>query len=367
MFPDRIVQDKGFGFHMLCIRRFQVTAFFSLILCTTAYPAGIMAAWRCSSSKAQKKRAPKAPAIKKAKADADITKQDPAGADSKLTAVVCRWGNADWVFHSAGTLWQVQVRQQAGGSVLGHMGFRMNLTPTVMQALRRHPRSPEVCNLKTLFSAARVKVLNGAPPVDGKRNNDPDNMNVKDWEPVLYAAGEVPYEALTVVHLVMEEKVRFGLLPKMPAMHLVWAMGPGEEPPEAKPPACWTPVREEVSGQKPDCKPIFQMSCPFKVPPPLGRQHILAHLQVAEDGDKKYTLTFSGGLYYFRNEFNKAKITGCQANHPRTGVADYLRFLDSQDGPNAFQAKVAAILNDVLGGIPVLLTHEVLEVEDSFL
>ena len=64
------------------------------------------------------------------------------------------------------------------------------------------------------------------PPVDGERSNGPvpDNMNVKDWEPVLYAAGEVPYEALTVVHLVMEEKVQFGLLPKMPAMHLVWAL-----------------------------------------------------------------------------------------------------------------------------------------------
>lgn len=126
-------------------------------------------------------------------------------------------------------------------------------------------------------------------------------------------------------------------------------------------------MREEVSGQKPDCKPIFQMSCPFKVPPPLGRRHILAHLQVAEDGEKKYTLTFSGGLDFFRNEFNKAKISGCQASHPRTGVADYLRLLDSQDGPNAFQAKVAAVLEDVLGGIPVLLTHEILEVEDSFL
>ena len=102
--------------------------------------------------------------------------------------------------------------------MLGHMGFRMNLIPTVMQALKRHPRSPGVCNLKTLFSASRVKVLNGAPPVDGERSNDPDNMNVKDWEPVLYAAGEVPYEALPVVHLVMEEKVRLGLLPKMPAM-----------------------------------------------------------------------------------------------------------------------------------------------------
>lgn len=312
-----------------------------------------MATWRHASTKDQKKRAPKAPAIKKAKADPDITKQDHAAANSKLTAIVRRRGNADWVFHSEGTLWQVQVRQHVGRSVLGEMGFRMNLIPTVMQALRHHPRSPEVHNLKTLFSAAKVKVLNGAPPIDGKRNNDPDNMNVKDWQPVLYAAGEVPYEALTVVKLVMEEKVRRGVLPKLPAMHLVWALGAA--------------MREEVSGQKPDAKPIFQMHCPFKVPPPLGWRHILAHLQVAGGSEKKYTLTFSGGLYYFRNEFNKAKITGCQASHPRTGVADYLRVLDNLDAPNAFKAKVAAVLNDVLGGIPVVLTHEVPEVEDSFL
>ena len=41
--------------------------------------------------------------------------------------------------------------------------------------------------------------------------------------------------------------------------------------------------------------------------------------------------------------------------------------LDNLDDPNAFKAKVAAVLNDVLGGIPVVLTHKVPEVEDSFL
>ena len=314
--------------------------------------------------------------VKQAKADPGITKQDQTSKghleavdELKLTAIARRWGNADWAFHSPGSLWQIQVCHYSPDErTVGKALFKKSLIETVQMALRRHPQSPEIYDLKTLFRVAKVKVLNGAP-LNEKMHwkpgcNDPDNMNLKEWEPVLYAAGDTPYEALTVVRLVMEEKVCTKLLPRLPDLHLVWALRAGEEPPEAGPPRNWMEVEEEVSGQRPDGKLFHVLHCPFEVLPAFGRRHILAHLQGLEG---KYALTFSGGIYYFRDKFDKARVPGRKAAHPRIGDPDFVRILYNQDGGNASKSKVANILNDVLGGIPVLLTHETGEGDDAFL
>ena len=317
--------------------------------------------------------------VKQAKADPGVTKQHQTskrhlGAihELKLTAIARRWGSSDWVFHSPGTLWQIQVchylpDDRAPGKAL----FKKNLIETVQMALRHHPQSPEIYDLKTLLRVAKVKVLNRAPLNEKMHlkpwSNDPDNMNLREWEPVLYAAGDTPYEALTVVRLVMEEKVRAKLLPRLPALHLVWALRAGEKPPEAGPPKNWMEVQEEVSGQRPDGNLFYASHCPFEVLPALGRRHILAHLQRPACPEGKYSLTFSGGIYYFRDKFDKAKVPGRRAAHPRMGDQDFVRVLYNQDGGNTSKTKVATILNDVLGGIPVLLTHETGEGDDAFL
>lgn len=310
--------------------------------------------------------------VKQAKADPGMTKQDQTSqGELKLTAIARRWGDADWVFHSPGHLWQIQICHYAHDGTIGKALFKKSLIETVQMALRHHPQSPEIYDLKTLLRVAKVKVLNGAP-LNEKMHwkpgcNDPDNMNLKEWEPVLYAAGDTPYEALTVVRLVMEEKVRAKLLPRLPDLHLVWALRAGEEPPEAGPPRNWMEVQEEVSGQRPDANLFNASHCPFEVLPALGRRHILAHLQRLTGPEGNYALTFSGGIYYFRDKFDKARVPGRKAAHPRMGDPDFVRILYNQDGGNASKIKVATILNDVLGGIPVLLTYEAPEADDAFL
>ena len=200
---------------------------------------------------------------KQAKADPGVTKQDQTSAghlgaihELKLTAIVRRWGNADWVFHSPETLWQIQVcHYSPDDRILGKALFKKSLIETVQMALRHHPHNPEIHDLKTLLRVAKVKVLNGAPLNEKMHlkpwSNDPDNMNFREWEPVLYAAGDTPYEALTVVRLVLEEKVRTKLLPRLPDLHLVWALRAGEESTEGRPPRNWMEAQEDVSGQRP--------------------------------------------------------------------------------------------------------------------
>ena len=305
---------------------------------------------------------------KKVKTDPETIKRDRAAKAAanaakdemrlKLTAVARRWGRAEFVFQSPGTLWQIQVEHFGCDGSLGQASFKKSLIGTMQDSLRYHP-SREIFDMKSLLIVAKVKVLNGAPAsVEG--GSDPDNLGLKRWEPVLYAAGDTPYAALTVVRLVMEQKVRAELLPKLPDLQLVWALRAGEAPPQEAPPRNWTAVHKDVSDVTLRC-------CPFKVLPPLGRRHILAHMQLKDGPEKTYILSFSGGISYHRKEFEDARVPGRKANNRRTGEPDFIRLLYNLDGANASKAKVASVLDGVLGGIPVLFTHDIPEANDDFL
>ena len=306
---------------------------------------------------------------KKAKTDPETIKRDRAAKAAanahkdevrlKLTAVARRWGRADLVFRLPGTLWQIQVEHSGCDGSLGQASFKKSLISTLQDALHYHPYRA-VFDLKSLSTVAKVKVLNGAPgSVEG--SSDPDNLGTKHWEPVLYAAGDTPYEALTVVQLVMEQKVRAELLHKLPELRLIWALRAGEAQPQEAPPKNWTVVHNDASAV------TVSLCCPFKVLPPLGRRHILAHLQLKDGPEKTYTLNFSGGIFYHRKEFDEARVPGRKANNLRTGAPDFIRLLYNLDGANASKAKVTDILDGVLGNIPVLLTHDIPEANDAFL
>ena len=308
---------------------------------------------------------------KKVKTDPDTIMRDRAAKAAanahkeelrlKLTAVARRWGRADLIFQSQpGTLWQIQVEHFGCDGGLGKASFKMSLMSTLQEALRHHP-SREVFDLKSLFTVAKVKVLKGEPGATQDISN-PDKVGLKRWEPVLYAAGDTPYAALTVVQLVMEQKVRAALLPKVPNLQLAWAMRAGEAPPQAAPPRNWIAMHID------DASAVILRCCPFKVLPPLGRRHVLAHVQLLQDGPQNtYALSFSGGTYYHRKEFDEAGVTGRKANNPRTGKPDFIRLPYNLDGTSASKAKVADVLTGVLGSMPVLLTHDIQDTKDAFL
>ena len=166
---------------------------------------------------------------KKSKADLKAEAEARANARCKeyckekskdLTAVVRRWGCASWVFRSPEPLWQIQVRHVAHPQA----AFGDGLISTACRALVHHPAA-EIHDLKTLFKEAKVKVLAGAPPEPGKGSTDPDRVGILDWVPVLYVAGAGPLEGLTVIKLVMEEKVRMGL--NAATSHIFLALGTG--------------------------------------------------------------------------------------------------------------------------------------------
>ena len=339
----------------------SVCSVFHLMPPLACLPAGVIAMARGGPT-------PKWNKEKKVKTDAETIKRDRAAKAAanaakdelrlKLTAVARRWGRADLVFRSPGTLWQIQVEHFGCDGRLGQASFKKSLIGTLQDALHYHPYR-EVCDLKSLLTVAKVKVLNGAPgPVEG--SSDPDNLGMKHWEPVLYAAGDTPYEALTVVRLVMEQKVRAQLLHKLPDLQLVWALRAGEAPPQEAPPRNWTVMHNDVSTLTLRC-------CPFKVLPPLGRRHILAHMQLKGGPKKTYILSFSGGIYHHRKELDEARIPGRKANNLRTGKPDFIRLLYNLDGGDASKAKVSDVLNGALGRIPVLLTHDIPGANDTFL
>lgn len=292
----------------------------------------------------------------------------------KVTAVARRWGFADWVLPSPEPLWQVRVEHSARGYALHKGAFKKDLIETVSKALCRHPARPRVSDLKTLFKEAKVKVLNGAPPqpsgCDYGRSNDPDHMGFIDWEPVLYVAGATPVEALVVIQLVMEEKVLHGLLPGVPKFTLVWALGPGEEPPRAALPELWSSLCEIAPRHEPHRRPL-SLPNPFEVLPPLHRRHLLGHLEAAvktgPSGSSFYDLKIYGGTFYFRFGLDRLKIPNRQMSVPPRNEKEWVRILYSLDGGDGNKALIQKVLVEALRSVPLLLTCEVEDDGNAFL
>ena len=275
--------------------------------------------WRCKAAKRE-----------------EAARGEPTG--EPLVAIIRRWGMANWALGGTGPLWQILVVHVDGAGREGSFGH--HLIATMIKALHHHP-SPDARNLRGLLKSKKVRVLNGAP--------DPDKMSWgrDDWVPVMYAAGDTPYEALRVILLVMQEKVRQNLLTQMPPEFSVdWALG--ERPAEPLPPP-W----------KIACDSGFYagLQDPFRVLPPRGHEHITCELQQLP-ADHKYRLEFSGGVDPFKAGFEKADV-------PRQ-TCGRCRFLHDLAFDERSKDRVKQVLHTVLGGLPVELRFSVRHLDDAF-
>lgn len=292
-----------------------------------------------------------------------------------LKATARRWGNASWVWNDGpGSLWQVQVKHDAVEYSMEQGAFRKSLIKTAREALKYHP-NPKVFDLNTLRREEKVIVLNGAPPSGPGQSDsradqsdsrvDPDSMGFVTWRPVLYAAGGSPIAALTVIRLIMEEKVRAKQFPKLPSFTLVYAMGPHEEPPLCKlNPDVWTVTTAGWWHHS-----LYHN--PFSFLPPLGRRHVLGYLQVAsksgDDGSVLYDLFLYGGIYYFRDGFDRLKVPMFSKRPlPATGKTDTFRALYGLKDGEGVRVYIQKVLHEALLGVPVKFTNVVENAEDAF-
>lgn len=268
-----------------------------------------------------------------------------------------RWGCADWVFRSSEPLWQIQVRHVAHPQA----AFGDGLISTACRALVHHP-AVEIHDLKTLFKEAKVKVLAGAPPEPGKGSTDPDGVGILDWVPVLYVAGTGPLEGLIVIKLVMEEKVRVGLMPQLPTFSLHWELAPGEALPRVAIPAPWTSTQSLAPRHWPTgtCR-----QSPFAVLPPVGRRHVLACVQIAAKRGQ-YDLFLYGGIYTFREAFDRLKVPCRKMPIPSVGHADWVRLLYGFSLGDAMKAHIKKILEEALRSVPLFLVNGIEDARDPF-
>eukprot|EP00435_Cladocopium_sp_Y103_P033202 s2508_g8.t1 len=324
--------------------------------------------WGVRSSIVKNKKTKTDPETLKAKVEA--IKEEKR---MKLTAVARCWGSAEWIWPGTQSLWQIQVQHCAWDTSLGQGSFRKSLVDTARRALLRHPAFPKICDLKSLFKEGRIKILNGAPPQEARVNPssvDPDGLGLSPWEPVLYAAGDTPFEALTVIRLVMEDKVQGGLLSRLPALHLVWALLPDQEAPKESLPELWTAISVTVPRSEPNC---LAQPNPFAVLPPLGRRHVLGHLQIAAKNKKiktcdvpLYDFKIFGGIYYFKDGFDSLKIPLAKMEVPTNGDKEYVRILyDLQVGDHT-RCFIQKVLQEVLHNLPMLLINDIPNEDDDF-
>ena len=121
--------------------------------------------------------------------------------------------------------------------------------------------------------------------------------------------------------------------------------------------------------------PAFIPPEPFRVMPPKGRRHVVAHLeknddgidgpaaseheQDAEDGDgtrqeddATYTLSFWGCIYHFKERFEAKGIPGSLVSTKSQEHKDYVRYLKVGLDDEVRQ-QVELVLEDILKGMPV--------------
>ena len=271
-----------------------------------------------------------------------------------LAAVVHHWGTSGWALGADGEeLWQVQVLHRDGPGFKG--SFRWQVITTCQQALQNHP-NPEITDLKSLRKVGKVQILCTMPSQwTEDYDPDPDRMNFQLWEPVLYAAGPTPYEALKIIGLVLRAKIDLGYLSQMPPkMEVQWALG---APPRQPLPRPWVLMRDGS----------LDLANPFEVLPPTGRRHVLASLRAQKADPNFYDLHFVGGLYHFKGAFEEAGLRP----HPVTGYLrrtkpDWVYVLPGLQCMDEDKLSVQKILTQVLQGIPVYLSNEVENAEDRF-
>ena len=273
---------------------------------------------------------------------------DPLSAlvpDETLVAAVRPWGSAFWVFDGVDIetqLWQVQV----GGPKSKLFSFQ--LMTTLRDALAEGCLK-DVKDTESLESVAKIRVISGAPPPEGK--DDPDGVGQVKWCPAVYAAGNSPQAALDLIALVLDFKVKKGRIPALPRLGVLKPGNLGLKD------LSW----EELDAGLP-------LPHPFGPGPPRGTRHVLCKLEKrdTQDDEPTYDVLFFGGIYHFRGRFDDQDIQGGMA--PAAGVdrPEYVRCLQLQD-TTAGRNKFTQVLEQVLLGVPVFLINAVRDPNDTLI
>eukprot|EP00438_Fugacium_kawagutii_P028692 Skav211114 [mRNA] locus=scaffold2290:3545:4627:+ [translate_table: standard] len=231
------------------------------------------------------------------------------------------------------------------------------------KAMREHAKAEN--DKKRMDLKVIARRWGSAGPDKSDSQADPDSMGFVDWRPVLYAAGNSPLEALVVIRLIMEEKVRAKQFPKLPSLTLVYAQGPHEEPPPLK--------------LNPDLRAVIMASWwynsffynPFSSLPPMGRRHVLGYFQAADksgdDGSILYDLFLYGGIYYLRKDFDRLKVPlFLKRILPATGKTDTFRALYGLKDSERIRVYIQKVLCEAMLGVPVKFTNAVENAADAF-
>ncbi|CAJ1346674.1 unnamed protein product, partial [Effrenium voratum] len=223
-----------------------------------------------------------------------------------LTAFVRFWGSARWAFKVEQPLWQIQVAHVAGPDSKGSFGYK--LIDALGKALEFHPRG--CVTFKQVLREFKVRVLSGAP------------------------------EALELIRLAVEEKIRAGLLRRRPPLLARWER-PGDVP-AAPLPEPWRAAPEPAPAP-----------WPFSALPPLGRRHVVACLQMRAGS---YSLTFSGGAYFFSSGLQKHRAR-CRTGQRSTWLAktEKLFVLEDFADCSSTRSRLRRVLEEALQSVPILM------------
>ena len=233
-------------------------------------------------------------------------------------------------------LWQLQFADGSGAP------FSYQLLPTAREALQNHPNQ-EVRTLDDMESRLGVRLTIGAPPRAGPF--DPDQVGMVTWRPAVYVAGETPCAGLEIIQFILEYKKAQGLLTYLPQV-LVLGLPHGLALP---PPWQHAPLPT-----------LLEIPPPFGVQPPRGQRHIIAQLEYCEaasqDAVATYYLTFSGGIYHFRERFEQLGVQGVPVASGDPDAAtkkEYVRLVEMAGDDETAKARVVDVLEGVLAKIPV--------------
>ena len=249
--------------------------------------------------------------------------------------------------------------QLAGSS---QNAFTFRLLTFAQDALLQYPH-PEVRSLHDLEKVLQVRVVAGGPPLSGPE--DPDGMGFVMWQPVIYCTHWV--DAFSFIDFLLKYKAQRGYLENTPELtaHIVGA----NLADDCQLPAPWRLLRDPAS---------FKLPGPFSVLPPKGRRHVLAQLEkhaawedilnepeIGADPEKgsgasaTYILTFFGGIYPFKDSFEKQGLKSMMVAHDEnpSGKKEFVRYLTFKMGSEEAMQQVVAVLVDALKEVPVCFTN----------
>ena len=112
------------------------------------------------------------------------------------------------------------------------------------------------------------------------------------------------------------------------------------------------------------------MPKPVAALPPKGWRHVLTQLDPKESSDQTaegsdgagsatYQLTFFGGIFHFKERFEKFREPGTLLPTSNPDKRDYVRYVDSSLAHAVVEQRALAVLNSVLLGLPVFFVNGV--------